>query len=269
MKSCQKCLQLLPIDDFGKRSDSDKPQSYCLACRNVISREFRAKQSMDGQRKYCKECKKWKMKFRFQPKSDGRLNTYCKICMFNLIKAGKIRQSMLWGGGKICIDCRTVKSLDLFPNGRGYGNKQAYCIDCIKLRSQKTYIEEKEIYHERTRRWRAENPEANKSISRLSQYKRRATITANNDNTVTDDFLIAVYTTEICVWCHQYTEKKERTLEHIIPLSRGGYHSIFNIEMACRSCNSSKTNKTLQEWADFKKLKGDSIKGDSINADRV
>lgn len=36
--------------------------------------------------------------------------------------------------------------------------------------------------------------------------------------------------------------------DHIVPVSHGGSHLLSNLTTACRSCNLSKSNKTLQEW---------------------
>lgn len=48
-----------------------------------------------------------------------------------------------------------------------------------------------------------------------------------------------------CVYCGS---TEDLTLDHIIPLSRGGNNDASNLATACRSCNSSKGAKTLQEW---------------------
>jgi 5-methylcytosine-specific restriction endonuclease McrA len=45
-----------------------------------------------------------------------------------------------------------------------------------------------------------------------------------------------------CVYCG---EKKPLTMDHIIPVSKGGFHVKENIVPACRSCNSRKNNKTV------------------------
>lgn len=37
-------------------------------------------------------------------------------------------------------------------------------------------------------------------------------------------------------------------LDHVVPLSRGGSHSIGNLVPSCRSCNSTKSHRTVMEW---------------------
>ena len=48
--------------------------------------------------------------------------------------------------------------------------------------------------------------------------------------------------------CHYCDKEAKLTLDHVIPLSKGGKHSADNVVAACGHCNSSKGNKTLAEW---------------------
>jgi 5-methylcytosine-specific restriction endonuclease McrA len=45
-----------------------------------------------------------------------------------------------------------------------------------------------------------------------------------------------------CAYCNQ---KKPLTIEHVVPLDKGGAHEAENIVPACKSCNSGKRNKSL------------------------
>ena len=47
-----------------------------------------------------------------------------------------------------------------------------------------------------------------------------------------------------CTYCGQPGGE----VDHIIPLARGGSHSIGNLTSSCRKCNSSKGMKLLIEW---------------------
>lgn len=46
-----------------------------------------------------------------------------------------------------------------------------------------------------------------------------------------------------CQICGCLLSKEEVTLDHIIPISKGGEHTEVNLRVACRSCNSRKGNK--------------------------
>jgi len=56
---------------------------------------------------------------------------------------------------------------------------------------------------------------------------------------------IAKMYASVCTYCGS-SDKIE--IDHIVPLSKGGRHSIGNLTPACRSCNGSKGNKFLREW---------------------
>ena len=49
-----------------------------------------------------------------------------------------------------------------------------------------------------------------------------------------------------CAYCGSRSGRL--SMDHVIPLSRGGRHTIGNLLPACRSCNSSKGDSLLIEW---------------------
>jgi 5-methylcytosine-specific restriction endonuclease McrA len=51
-----------------------------------------------------------------------------------------------------------------------------------------------------------------------------------------------------CFFCESLlTEYK--AIEHLTPVSRGGDNQKFNLVYSCKSCNSSKRQNTLEEYA--------------------
>lgn len=42
--------------------------------------------------------------------------------------------------------------------------------------------------------------------------------------------------------------RNRASLEHVLPLSRGGTHTFDNAALACHHCNVSKNRKTVEEW---------------------
>jgi 5-methylcytosine-specific restriction endonuclease McrA len=53
-----------------------------------------------------------------------------------------------------------------------------------------------------------------------------------------------------CAYCG--ASDRPLTREHIIPLARGGRHSIGNLLPVCGSCNYSKADRLLVEWRAWK-----------------
>lgn len=49
----------------------------------------------------------------------------------------------------------------------------------------------------------------------------------------------------ICRYCGAYAD----TVDHVVPVSKGGDESMSNMVACCRSCNYSKQDKSLEEWA--------------------
>lgn len=114
---------------------------------------------------------------------------------------------------------------------------------------------EKPIVSRAVRAWQKRNPERLREASRryrvthpgreLARHTRRqAAIETGNvsDEQLQDLFLVWEYSCAYCGSPHRLT------FDHVMPLARGGEHTIANIVPACRSCNSSKKDRTPEEW---------------------
>jgi len=55
-----------------------------------------------------------------------------------------------------------------------------------------------------------------------------------------------------CYLCGKLLKISRVTLDHVIPLSRGGHHTPENVRIACEPCNGAKDNMTLAEYLETK-----------------
>ncbi len=54
-----------------------------------------------------------------------------------------------------------------------------------------------------------------------------------------------------CYYCGMRVPPKELTLDHLLPLIRGGHSTRGNCVPACKSCNSKKQSLLPVEWEEF------------------
>ena len=108
----------------------------------------------------------------------------------------------------------------------------------------------KDAYKAAIRKWTLANPEASSSI-RLRRAKAEA------EGNATPELIAAKWeaSNKTCCLCAkpidetlQSPDPMSFSLEHLTPISRGGRHDISNIGFAHRVCNSSKGNRTLEEF---------------------
>jgi 5-methylcytosine-specific restriction endonuclease McrA len=80
-----------------------------------------------------------------------------------------------------------------------------------------------------------------------SQHWRLAAAQADGSLTVSVVRRLLDMTTH-CYYCASPLARNERHIDHVVPRSRGGAHSIENVVVCCRSCNRSKHTRTPEEW---------------------
>jgi 5-methylcytosine-specific restriction protein A len=59
----------------------------------------------------------------------------------------------------------------------------------------------------------------------------------------------------VCHYCEQRFKPAELTMDHLVPIIRGGKTDRKNCVPACKKCNNEKGYKTLAEWG-FEKNEG-------------
>ena len=62
----------------------------------------------------------------------------------------------------------------------------------------------------------------------------------------------------ICHYCHRQVGRENLTMDHVVPLARGGKSKKGNIVPACKECNSKKKYLLPIEWAEYLKKASES-----------
>jgi 5-methylcytosine-specific restriction endonuclease McrA len=186
---------------------------------------------------------------------------------------------------KLCRTCNTEKSLDLFGNDKkSKDGKKNKCNSCHNDYMKSYYWKHREIlaakalaHHYKiqsvanekrrlnrlknldkqmahSRQWQKDNKEAAKAIKANWRHKNREVVKANKDKRnqlEKASNLPSKYIAELrrkpCNYCGNYYEGKMH-IDHVIPISKGGLHTIENLVSSCATCNLSKSDKLLTKW---------------------
>jgi 5-methylcytosine-specific restriction endonuclease McrA len=107
---------------------------------------------------------------------------------------------------------------------------------------------------QKAKRWIAKNRDKVRAYSSNGTQKRRA---LQRGNTVNPKSILK-YCKSIrskesvrCYYCNEQFSGKIIHFDHIIPLSKGGPHSVENLCASCPKCNQSKHNKLVSDWIKF------------------
>ncbi|MFD9248513.1 HNH endonuclease [Streptomyces bottropensis] len=171
-------------------------------------------------------------------------------------EAGKERQRRHRGGLKGNANARK----DVCAQGHPFDDENTYtykgnrqCKTCRNQRCRETYARRPEQYAQKrrawymanrhkaiaaTRRWAQANPERAALISRLKKHRRRAAgvFTAPEWRQI-----LAQYGHR-CLACGS---DGPLTIDHIVPVSKGGANTAANVQPLCSTCNTSKGTKTI------------------------
>ena len=137
--------------------------------------------------------------------------------------------------------------------------------EVIAERQRQYYEQNKEAIAERTKQWYEQNKERIAEHSRKyhqspqgqivafnSQCRRRAKLETQGRGITKEQWLECMsFFNWQCAYSGEYIGgegKETRSLDHIVPLNKGGANEIWNVIPAYKSYNLSKQDKDLLEW---------------------
>lgn len=114
----------------------------------------------------------------------------------------------------------------------------------------KYYLKKKDSLREYYKEWINKNREHVRAYRSAYRFKRLQKIIKNGNNTLTLDQIKSLLISH--PYCEYCGSKDNLSIDHIIPVARGGQNCVLNITVACRKCNSSKNDKLISEWNKIK-----------------
>lgn len=181
--------------------------------------------------KVCFCCKNSKSVSDFYKNKDrkDKLASYCKQCAFTKSREFRIRHGLGVNNGRASREVTNAKAL-----ARYHANKDRTKQRRNNLREHILDIE---------RRSRLKNKGTYRPIKNARQSIRNRVL-HGKEFLITERDIRRIYSSP-CIACGS---TKNQSMEHLIPISRGGNHSIGNIATLCFSCNVSKGAKLFVEW---------------------
>lgn len=217
-KTCIDCGTTKLFEDFPKRKDS--PDGYRNSCKNCKRNKDKANYAKDPKRKV-ESVREWR------EKNFDRYTEYNKEYWQRTKEAQCLRLKEYYQVNK-----------DKF---RGYNKSW-------KIRNRTRYLEINANYRVRNRTKINERCLAHYYSNKdkyLDHYRRRRARLLNSEgHFTTAEFrdLCSVYN-NVCLCCGATSVKL--TADHVVPISRGGKNTIDNIQPLCSTCNKKKNTKMI------------------------
>lgn len=182
---------------------------------------------------------------------------------------------------KQCSKCKKTKPLDEFYEDASIDGRYSSCKQCKRESKRQYYAKHREEMNKRTAQYRIDNPrydvqhrikyrakhreEINRHAAqwrtenpnyhhqyRIDNAGKYRAYTANRkalsiaaEGTFTDEQFVELCNKygNRCLCCGK--DNVKLTVDHIVPLSKGGSNNLENVQCLCKSCNSKKHTKTV------------------------
>jgi len=236
MKTCRKCLLEKQETEFYSvyKFNANRTETICKKCKNSTAPKKKKFNVKNRGKKKCVSCKQLKYRSEFSINraiTDGR-DRLCKPCRMaeEKIKRRKGRQELYisprYGFDSEIAELYIVKECEVCDQNfypiRPSHKRCSICTDLVRS---------------------IQGGLCNKRyVNKAFRYMRCSVV---NAIVITKRFLASTK----CCYCNRaYTVDRHKSLDHIIPICRGGSNDPSNINVCCFRCNLSKRDLTLDEW---------------------
>lgn len=144
---------------------------------------------------------------------------------------------------KLCIAC----GVEFEKKRKDQNSCSNKCKRKVWKLLNKSYVLEKQ--REWFKRKRIENPERFRWFVKDRRHRMRVATDGASDRNFSSVFTLKDWEnikdrfSRKCAHCNKHETEVKLTVDHIIPISKGGKHSLDNVQPLCASCNSRKKDK--------------------------
>lgn len=239
---CLSCKSYKPEDQFYITKKRTTPISKCRQCKseyhkNVTAPNVRQKmkertrlkrEEALNKEKQCDKCGKFTA-IKDWPREAGKQSVLLKYCCSSNNRTWADVERDIQLGSKVCKRCNIRKPFEQFsPHKDRRDGRQTVCRECRSA-----------LVHSGA--W-----------DRTRRAKRKAEV---SDGTLTPQVVGQLFGVKHCPCCTGLMSRKDKVLDHIVPLSKDGTHSIHNVIVMCWRCNSEKAAHHPSKW--LKMLRSD------------
>ncbi len=149
---------------------------------------------------------------------------------------------------KRCCTCAVEKPLEDFHRKSDMTDgRQALCKECIAQYKRDWRAKNRDHVRAVDRAYYARTVDHQRNRLRLKNHVRKARLRANGVFVVTIRDLNALMR-QSCAASHLSPCDGEKQVDHIVPIARGGQHSIGNLQVLCAHHNSAKRDRLWVEY---------------------
>jgi len=223
MKNCTKCLEPKSLDQFYKQAASkDGLNAQCRECRTTYDRKY-----------YADNLEKERARNR-----ERYAANFEKIIIAN-------RKWAVANSERVRTNQHEWYTANFERLSVGYREWTVTNPERVRANQRRWQAANREKVREIKRRWKAANPEQ----VQLDAHRRRAHKKENEIFLVTPKDIRRIMA-QPCYLCN---DAPSVHIEHIIPISRKGRHSIGNFMGACEPCNLGKHDKYIVEFRRYQR----------------